>query len=118
MLKGFVNTTTDLINRLSIVIAKSRGAGIGIQLETPKITTEMDFDEMQSERARVAQANIEKIKAEQDVLKKLTEEQRTFFDDSMHLFVESKSINMASEVGKQLIKMFTDTGLSAEEASN
>jgi len=116
MLKGFVNTTTDLINRLSIVIAKARGAGIGIQLETPNITTDMDFDEMQDERAKVARANIKKIREEQDVLRKLTEEQRTFFDDAMHKFVESKSINMAGQVGKQLIKMFTDTGLSADEA--
>ncbi len=116
MLKGFVNTTTDLINKLSIVIAKSRGAGIGIQLETPTITTDMDFDEMQSERAKVARANIKKIREEQDVLRKLTEEQRTFFDDAMHKFVESKSMNMTGAMGKQLIKMFTDTGLSAEEA--
>jgi len=116
MLKGFVNTTTDLINRLSIVIAKARGAGIGIQLETPNITTDMDFDEMQDERAKVARANIKKIREEQDVLRKLTEEQRTFFDDAMHKFVESKSVTMTGAMGKQLIKMFTDTGLSAEEA--
>jgi hypothetical protein len=117
MLKGFVISTTDLINKLSILIAKSRGAGIGIELQSPNITTDMDFEEMQSERVRVAKANIQKIRDEMASLRDLTEEDRGFLDNTISKFAQSNSASMPIALFKKMIVLFTDAGMSAEEAS-
>ena len=116
MLKGFVISTTDLINKLSILIAKSRGAGIGIELQSPNITTDMDFEEMQSERVRVAKANIQKIRDEMASLRDLTEEDRGFLDNTISKFAQSNSASMPIALFKKMIVLFTDAGMSAEEA--
>ena len=122
-LKDFVAMTTHLINNLAIVMAKSRGAGLGIQLGTPNITTDMKFEEMQEERARSAKANIKKIREEQDDLRKLSKENKNLLDKALDKFLNTESVggialSMPTEALKMMILMFTDAGLSADEASN
>lgn len=97
-LKSMVEMTSRIVNNIAVAMAELRGAGLGITLEAPKITTEMDFDEMQKERAKAAEAN---IKAIEDKLNELKAPEK----------ILTKEVAMLKLIGS----FFTDTDMSSED---
>ena len=61
--KDITNSISAAVNALAVGIASMRGSGLGMVLESPTMSVNMDFDQMQAERARVAQRNIDNIKS-------------------------------------------------------
>ena len=115
-MKGIVNTSTNLINNLSIAIAQMRGAGLGISLEAPKMKKDMSIEKMQEERLRAATANIKKIRAKITSLGDVGD--GGMLETALNKLVDSPSIGIADAAFKKVIQMFTGAGLSADEATN
>jgi hypothetical protein len=115
-MKGLVNTTTDLINNLSIVIARMRGAGIGISLDSVQLKQGGTFEENQAERLKVATANIKKIRDEIDSYSKI--EDRGMVGNAFESLINSKSFSTTDAYFKFLVKSFTKSGVTAEQATN
>ena len=115
-MKGIVNTSTNLINNLSIAIAQMRGAGLGISLEAPKMKKDMSFEKMQEERLRAATANIKKIRAKITSLGDVGD--GGMLETALNKLVDSPSIGIADAAFKKVIQMITGAGLSADEATN
>ena len=115
-MKGIVNTSTNLINNLSIAIAQMRGAGLGISLEAPKMKKDMSFEKMQEERLRAATSNIKKIRAKITSLGDVGD--GGMLETALNKLVDSPSIGIADAAFKKVIQMFTGAGLSADEATN
>jgi len=57
-LKGLADDATAATNHLAMLIAASRGAGLGIVLQSPVYTAGMTGEEIKAEKTRVANANI------------------------------------------------------------
>ena len=115
-MKGIVNTSTNLINNLSIAIAQMRGAGLGISLEAPKMKKDMSFEKMQEERLRAATSNIKKIRAKITSLGDVGD--GGMLETALNKLVDSPSIGIADAAFKKVIQMITGAGLSADEATN
>lgn len=114
-MKVLVNTSTNLINNLSIAIAQMRGAGLGISLEAPKLKQDATFEEDQAERLRASTANIKKIR---DKIKSLTDVgDGGFFESALNALVDSPTLGAADFAFKKVIKLFTNAGMSAETAA-
>jgi hypothetical protein len=81
--KDLTAQATSAVNAMAVAVAAMRGSGLGITLEAPQINSEMNFEQMQSERARAAHANIKKIT---DEMKRLAD---TSKDSSLKKFFDN-----------------------------
>ncbi len=61
--KLFVNQAANAANAVAVSLAAMRGEGLGINLEAPTLTGDMNFEQMQKARADTATKNISKIDA-------------------------------------------------------
>ena len=62
--KFFVDKAAQAANAVAVSLAAIRGEGLGITLEAPTLTGDMNFDQMQSARKDTAIANIKAIDSE------------------------------------------------------
>ena len=59
--KSMANQAAQAANSIATSLAAMRGEGLGIALQAPTITTEMEFEQRQEEKARAAKANMNAI---------------------------------------------------------
>ena len=116
--KGLVDDVTTFVNGLATAMARIRGEGLGITLEAPQLTSDMDFQGMQDERARAAKENIQAIQDEIRNLTGIAEDSGGILNKAFTSYVNSPSAQMSVDMLKKLILLTTDAGLSSEEAAN
>ena len=76
--KLMANTAAQTANSIAISLAAMRGEGLGIVLQAPTITTDMDFDQRQQEKAEAAKANMKAILDRMQELSNMKPEQGFF----------------------------------------
>ena len=77
--KSMANQAAQAANSIATSLAAMRGEGLGIVLQTPTLTSDMEFDEIQKERNRTALANMDRIMAKIKELKAM-EPKEGFFN--------------------------------------
>jgi hypothetical protein len=105
--KDLTAQATSAVNAMAVAVAAMRGSGLGITLEAPQINSEMNFEQMQSERARAAHANIKKIT---DEMKRLAD---TSKDSSLKKFFDNFDYKNLIYGSAGAIKEFGDAVLAA-----
>lgn len=118
IMKSLVNQSTDLINNIAISVARLRGAGIGISLESPQITQNMKFEQMQKERERAARANISLLREKMGLMSDIANKEKSRAAEVFENVLNRKSINPLTNLIQFSIKHFTDMGISADVAKD
>lgn len=112
--KNLTAQATSAVNAIATAIAAMRGSGLGITLEAPQLNANMNFEQMQAERARAAHSNIKTIT---DEMRKLaTTSKDSAFTKFMDAFdfknLKFGSLGAIKEFGESLMA----AGVSSEDA--
>lgn len=114
--KSMANQAAQAANSIATSLAAMRGEGLGIVLQSPTITSDMEFDDIQKERNRTAIANMERILAKIKELRAM-EPEKGFFDKILAAMGDQQNpmgIDLAA-----LAKGFSEQfGISAEDIAN
>jgi hypothetical protein len=112
--KDIVAQATGAVNAMAVAIAATSGRGLGITLDAPVMTTEMNFEQMQAERQRTALRNIDAIKAKLTELANI-EPDKGFFEKIFEGFSANQGMSFdLIGVSNQMMEEF---GINAEDAA-